>query len=530
MANPFPEESIEVIRKNVQDLLTLYPADLKTSYQKAKLIADSFFKSPYGFASNLKTGNYAPHLQERDKENIHTFNCTTIIPDLYLYGEELGLNPEIVQFYDFKDIITPEDKKDPRSPQHFSLIIDVGQKHKYLLDPFYSIFGPIMKYGDQHLKLGENKSKKTRREFSRMVHYSPEEFVAMLEHVRTPAGSLDMLVAGQKVFDGRKIAKRLTTMMVYYDDNSNILSTRLYIPQVAITDKAIYCRMPLTDDGDVTQTSLELFLAKKASWIDLVDKKRIATVSFNDVYTIQRTLKSAAVSFTEKGKEGKKRRLQRYDRIGAAVLQSDDRKHSLLELADTLYTGLATWEKRKLEPLILMRTLYECTSPGEEYLYSHQEHDQKLLDLVNRDFELVREKEPLEEILYLHGWKLPRLERNWAQRLQRQKKRILKEKIKVVKDIDELNFFRRDDKKMYYRTMDKVLFATAMSDTNLEEKIAEQGLDSRLGYVAMVWDFIPFAVEGKKDITLELFRDSIAAKVKARRGTNGAENAVLMQK
>lgn len=514
MADPFPEKTVQLIEKLIADFRALHPEE-KTAYQRGMIVANSFFASSYGFASSLSSGYYAPYFHERQELNLPTFNCTTIIPDIYLYSVNFGLKAEIVQFYDFKDIYKPEDKKDPRSPQHFSVILDVGREHKYLLDPFYQIYGPILKRGDDYLLLGKGKSKRTRRVFSKMIPYSPEEFVALMEHIRTPTGSLDMLIAGQKVFEHRKIAKCSTTLMVYYDDRTNTLFTRLYIPQVAITDKAIYCRMPLDDDGKAATPILELLLAKKASWTDLVEKKKIATIRFNDLYKIKKTLADVPVSF-----DGKKRRLQPYDRLGATLLQSEEKRQTLLEVADKLLAGLATWEKRKLEPLVLMRTLYEFTAPEKEYLYSTTEQDAKRLDFVERDFVMVKEKELLEETLFFHNWKLRCLSRNDAEKVKRQKKRLVREKIKLVKDIDDFNFFRIGHKKMYSRTMDKVLFAQEVGNADLKEKIAEQGLDPRFGYLAMVWDFIPFALEGKKDLTLALFRDSIAEKVKARRNGN----------
>ena len=53
-----------------------------------------------------------------------------------------------------------------------------------------------------------------------------------------------------------------------------------------------------------------------------------------------------------------------------------------------------------------------------------------------------------------------------------------------------------------------------------EEELAwlveERDLDCRVGYLAMVTDFFPYALEAKKDLELELFIPSLHRRVKAR--------------
>ena len=109
-------------------------------YALAACIAGAYFKSNYSFTDNLSTGCYAPYPHEYTELNLSGYNCTTIIPKVYLLCETIGLKPEIVQFFDFQNIRTEKDKAGVISPSHFSLIVDVGRKHKYLFDPFYYTF------------------------------------------------------------------------------------------------------------------------------------------------------------------------------------------------------------------------------------------------------------------------------------------------------------------------------------------------------------------------------------------------------
>ena len=72
-----------------------------------------------------------------------------------------------------------------------------------------------------------------------------------------------MLIAGQRVYELKTIAKTSgCTSMVYYRDETNTLSIRLYIPQKPLSDKALYCHMALNDEGNISKISLECYLAK----------------------------------------------------------------------------------------------------------------------------------------------------------------------------------------------------------------------------------------------------------------------------
>ena len=54
------------------------------------------------------------------------------------------------------------------------------------------------------------------------------------------------------------------------------------------------------------------------------------------------------------------------------------------------------------------------------------------------------------------------------------------------------------------------------SPDDLARIVEEHGLDWRIGYLATVTDFIPYALEARKDLTLDLFIESLQRRVKAR--------------
>ena len=272
----FPQDSVaRLYERAARFLETFSKKSSSKPYVLASVIAAAYLDSYYSFTDNLRTGHYAPYPHEQIEFNMVGNNCTTIISEVYLLCEALGLKPEIAQFFGFKDIKTKKDEEEAVSPSHYSLIIDVDRKHRYLLDPFYTIFGPILKQEKDYIQVGKCQDRPARkRTFRKILSYTAQDFVEMMDRLHDPAESLDMLVAGQRV-QRKTVAKTEGTFMVYYHDQSNTVSTRLYLPQKPLTDKAVYARMALDDQGDVTKLLLECYLAKDSGWDSLVDPKKV---------------------------------------------------------------------------------------------------------------------------------------------------------------------------------------------------------------------------------------------------------------
>jgi len=147
MPHAFPEETVSAIRKIVDINIKKSFKVKRTPYQWADGLFSLFGESNYGFTDNLLSGLYAPYHHEKDKYLIGTDNCTTIIPSMYIFCELVGLKPEIVQFVNLKDIEKFRDRKiNPNEiNSHSAVIVDVGRKHKYIMDPFMGIFGPVIR-------------------------------------------------------------------------------------------------------------------------------------------------------------------------------------------------------------------------------------------------------------------------------------------------------------------------------------------------------------------------------------------------
>src|SRR3989338_3112723 len=513
----FPQDTVGRVYERAAKFLDTFPKKGKrTLYQVATPIADTYIDSYYSFTDNLRTGDYAPYPHEQTELNMSGNNCTTIIPEVYLFCEAVGLKPEIVQFFDFQDIKNKKDQQEVISPSHYSLIIDVGRKHQYLFDPFYHTFGPIREQGEDYIKVGKCRGRPARKRiFRKILPYSAHDFVQMMDRLHDPAESLDMLIAGQKVHSSKTVPKTNgCTLMVYYHDGNNSISTRLYIPQKPLTDKVVYAHMALNDGGIITKLILECYLAKDSGWDSLVDPKKVCETDFSTALLLRRKLHGL------KNTGGKKFQLKNHGRLAAALLQADEQsRESLSSITDKMYQHLTAAEQQKLRPLILARTLYEFERPSEQHLYRPEEHDARLLKLAKQEKEAQVNIQPVKDLLWFQGWKLNKLSRNETRRARYAHRRHEEKMGEVAEEINTLNYLREGNKKAYSRAMDKVLFTETIkecSQDDLEKMVGERNLDPRIGYLAMVADFVPFIAEGQEDLELRLYRQPITEKVIAR--------------
>ena len=109
----FPKDTVGRIYEKAAGYLELLSKKSSGKpYVYATDIANAFIGSYYSFTDNLRTGHYATYAHEQVELNMTGNNCTTIIPEAYLWCEALGLKPEIVQFFDFQDIRIKKDKKE----------------------------------------------------------------------------------------------------------------------------------------------------------------------------------------------------------------------------------------------------------------------------------------------------------------------------------------------------------------------------------------------------------------------------------
>ena len=180
MVHAFPQESVDKYMKNTQRWNSLFKYN-RNKYNQARAAMDAYKKTMYGFALPLQSGLYAPWPHEQEANGVHGFNCTTVIPALYLDLESMEIASEIVQFINFRRIQEKKDRKKPFNESHFALIIDVDHRQKYLIDPFWSTFGPVLEKRAHFIKIGKRGVYGAeKREFNQLLYYTPEEFAAMM--------------------------------------------------------------------------------------------------------------------------------------------------------------------------------------------------------------------------------------------------------------------------------------------------------------------------------------------------------------
>ena len=125
----FPAFILEEARKHKEQ----YDKKCPRASQYPVTILYKFTKSfqddlHYGFFEQLLDGNYVPTREERSVLNINSYNCTTGIQVFYQTLEGFGFQPQIVQFFGFRNVWEKKDKKVPLESEHFSLLIPVKKK------------------------------------------------------------------------------------------------------------------------------------------------------------------------------------------------------------------------------------------------------------------------------------------------------------------------------------------------------------------------------------------------------------------
>ncbi len=509
MTHPFPEESVQKEYEQMELFKTDNPKC--KALQGAEAIVRTFKgEGVYGFIDNLRTGLYAPWPHERYDQNIARLNCTTIIPRIYLWTEALGYKPQIVQFRDWRELSSKKDEDKPRANSHFALIIDVGKKHPYLLDPFWGICNPIVEQTPTRMRLEKNKSyRKRKREYSALWEYSPEEFATMIDELHDPAQSLEMLACGQKVDGGLFLAKEVgCPLMIYYDTQPNRVRTRLEIPQAAITDKVVFCNLEYDKNGNVEKTSLELCLVKDTYWDGVIGKVAIAQGSFEELEKIKK--------ITDRLKLQKSKR-----RLGSLLQQQPKEADGLCQLTTELYQRLTAEEKAGLQKRLLTRTLYELSEPEKEYLTTEEGRFAEIERLRAKEVDNHRKRRDLEERLWKESWKIEKLEKAESRRLKLRRGRLDKRNDKIVSDLKDLLVLHWNDKAKYHRRIDQVEFAKQYkmsSEEELAEEVQKRGYNPMVGYAAMVADFLPFVFEARENVELKRYQASIGEKIRMKMG------------
>ena len=398
MVHVFPEETVKKIYE-IAEIDRENNKKLKDrDYKIFQSNCDNQFS--YSFEGNLRTGQYVHYYHENHDKHIYGYNCTNVIPSVYLNAEAFGFKPQIVQFSGFRDIKKGEDKDQKDDAAHFALIVDLGKKQLFLVDPFYRTFGPILESGEGYMRIGKTRHSVARkREYKELQYYSVDDFAAMMERLRDPAESLEMLIAGQRV-SRPYINSFGCDLKVFYDDENNAIKTRLFVDHAAITNKAIISTQQLNDEGETLETKLDLYLLKDTTWAGLVNEKKIASTNLPTLQKLRRNLRKIA-------------NLDKYQRIGPELLKRENQPltASLLEIITETSTNMSEAELQKIRPQILARTLYEHKAPNLEYVYSHARHDSRLLDLRKRDLKLNKQIRKIDDKLFLRGWKVVRLEK-----------------------------------------------------------------------------------------------------------------------
>ena len=529
MAKGFPPELTEYLRDHL--VRVRQDTDIKSTIGLFAKYSSVYGSSGmYSFTESLRTGNYVHYGHEAEPLKVGGYNCTTLIPTMYTIARELGYNPQIVQFKGFRDIKSKNNtssKKDPAA--HFSLIVDVGRKQPYLVDAFYQIFGPIIEEEEGHLIIGKtNGSSYKRREFDEKNLITEEAFAEMMQTLRDPAESLDMIIAGQKPYSSVDVeGVKYCDHKVFYTEESNTVSFRIYQSVPCLSDRAITMHHKMDDEGRTLEKQIDLSFAKVEQWRTLIGEEKLATVSLNDLYKLRRGLKP----FCD---------VMKRPRFGPLAKAHPKVREIMVEFTKSQGIDISSGLIDKISPKkLIARVLYEwCQPDGPEYFSTKEQRVDYLRKLSGQIDQINDSVRDIGNALWSDGWKIDRLNRNEARRLRRKKERMTKGRAAMLSEIDALNYLRKHNEPFFARLLDQYFFAKSLVDpdsldfeisatkdlSGLElgslDKVVEQNKGNLLfpeTYAAMVLDFLPSVIDAKRFLDPKHFIEPMRPKIKARR-------------
>ena len=100
----FPKQTVDYFFEEVRIMHGGKKPNNKTDFNIFRNTIIGFKDSHYSFTDNLRTGQYTHYFHDSWEKNIKGYNCTNIIPSIYIYAKALGFNPQIVQYTNFKNI------------------------------------------------------------------------------------------------------------------------------------------------------------------------------------------------------------------------------------------------------------------------------------------------------------------------------------------------------------------------------------------------------------------------------------------
>jgi len=512
MESIFPKESVKLAQLRVNNFLQNNRFD--STYQAARIVMNTFAETSYGFHGQLSTGVFFPYPHESKDLEIYTDNCATIIPPLLLLSHFFGLKDlEVVELTKCNYIWTKKNEKDPNDMSHFVITANIGKERRYIIDPQMGVFGSITEEEDDYLKITGAKGYSTVRiEVEGKKSYSPKEFVELIEVMRRPEHSIEMLIEGQSSLGSAKANHLSGNVKVFYDDEDNVISTKLYLEEPRISNKAIWTHQSLNDEGEVLETKIELYLASDSGWRDLVDGKKVATV---DLKTFRKTNKYM------RKLHGDKVRTKR--RISTLLDQDEhqEEREQMLSLVDRVRETMSEEEIKAIEKQVYIRTLYECLNSDQDLLYTEEKHSRFLKDIYDQGIKLEEVFMKTVRRLNKHRWKLKLLSDEERSKLNRKRKIVSEKYDKNRKERDELTELLRLHPSTYHRLTDMLIFdekeIKERTTSQLRERVESLGYDPRIGHLAMICDFTQVLKPLKKHMTLDLYMKDISQKVRARR-------------
>ncbi len=260
----FPQQSIDRAR----EIVSHYNKRTTSKLKKAKFIYDgSFFEFEYGFNEAIKSGNCGKYLHEIVKD----CDCFVMAGALYLIAKQAGLNPELYESHEMKDIDEGEKPEDRPLLDHTFITASLRKNKIHILDPDMNLFGEATFYPNiNEIKVyNKRKNRLTLRKYASLQKLSEQDYLKKLQEARSSEGGRKALTGTQRLKTSAKKYNFITYLPETHSLRSSMRIGRgLFGPEPYSRSLVIDLITQVSNNGkfDFDNGDFNFYYVKEVGW------------------------------------------------------------------------------------------------------------------------------------------------------------------------------------------------------------------------------------------------------------------------
>ncbi|MBI1969369.1 hypothetical protein HYS48_01630 [Candidatus Woesearchaeota archaeon] len=507
-----------------------------------KLVAEVIYTElthRYSFIEALERGIYAPWPHE-----LSEVTCASQALVNFVVEQVCGLDPELWEFGGFQ----------PKGRTHFGghslTLVDVGEKHPWVIDQSMELLGPVTWKGNTLTIVNKSKGDKAEEyTFVCADQYDEASYAERMAYQRSPEGSASMLLNGQRLglpeIDAWKTKEPLRVpWFLRYDHDARSIITLMGFERPLMQKRGLDLCMRLNQDGRIEEETVRGYFYRELGWVEFLGKYPVVEIPAAEIPSLIPGIEEFSIeeqiAFEEKA-------------MALATAEPLDRASQ--HLRDAIYASYERLQATRfgdaVKKFALVEALYQEKRNGQEYVYSPvvrkrgleqmQHQDAYVKDLLRAMKDLQRGRKFKERVQKLQRAKgrqiMYRGRRVYILDPQRLEDPAVQEYLSIDGPLAKLEYMLAHKPRFIDDAIDRILFVQwelAQHAGTLEslEAYARNVFGNRLeqelmrgyarifaeflGHIAHAWELLSSLGDYKKDIV---------KKVQAYQGTHPQQKA-----